>query len=84
VIDIIIVGVVVIESNNDNNVNNNDANNNNINHGNSSGIAAALLDTTGASTDPLHLDTLMQGIDWMNENGDDFVGWMDVHLSQAF
>ena len=73
-----------IESNNDNNVNNNDANNNNINHGNSSGIAAALLDTTGASTDPLHLDTLMQGIDWMNENGDDFVGWMDVHLSQAF
>jgi hypothetical protein len=41
---------------------------------------AALLDSTGASNDPLHLDTLMQGIDWMNsENGDDFLGWMDMN-----
>lgn len=43
---------------------------------------AALLDSTGASNDPLHLDTLMQGIDWMNsENGDDFLGWMDINLN---
>lgn len=38
---------------------------------------AAFYDTTGSSTDPLHLDTLMQGIDWMDSKGDDLLGWMD-------
>lgn len=33
--------------------------------------------TTGSSTDPLHLDTLMQGIDWLDPKGDDLLGWMD-------
>ncbi|CAN6648417.1 putative transcription factor Sef1p [Trichomonascus vanleenenianus] len=42
---------------------------------------AAIIDSTGASNDPLHLDTLMQGIDWMNDKGDDFLGWMDVNVS---
>lgn len=37
----------------------------------------AFYDTTGSSTDPLHLDTLMQGMDWMNAKGDDLLGWMD-------
>lgn len=43
--------------------------------------ATALLDSTGLSHDPLHLDTLMQGIDWMNGKGDDFLGWMDMSVS---
>lgn len=34
-------------------------------------------DSTGSSTDPLHLDTLIQGIDWMDPKGDDLLGWMD-------
>lgn len=34
-------------------------------------------DTTGSSSDPLHLDTLIQGIDWMDTKGDDLLGWMD-------
>lgn len=38
----------------------------------------AILGSTGASNDPLHLDALMQGIDWMSEKGDDFLGWMDM------
>lgn len=38
---------------------------------------APFYDTTGSSTDPLHLDTLMQGIDWMDSKGDDLLGWMD-------
>lgn len=33
--------------------------------------------TTGSSSDPLHLDTLMQGIDWLDPKGDDLLGWMD-------
>lgn len=32
---------------------------------------------TGSSNDPLHLDTLLQGIDWMDSKGDDLLGWMD-------
>lgn len=47
----------------------------------SSTAANAFLDSTGASDDPLHLDTLMQGIDWMNNNEDDFLGWMDMGMS---
>jgi hypothetical protein len=43
--------------------------------------ASAFLDSTGASDDPLHLDTLMQGIDWINNNEDDFLGWMDMGMS---
>ncbi|ANB15009.1 Sef1p [Sugiyamaella lignohabitans] len=42
--------------------------------------AASFLDSTGASNDPLHLETLMQGIDWMNDNSDDFLGWMDLNI----
>lgn len=38
---------------------------------------APFYDATGSSTDPLHLDTLMQGIDWMDSKGDDLLGWMD-------
>lgn len=38
---------------------------------------APFYDTTGSSTDPLHLDTLMQGFDWMDAKGDDLLGWMD-------
>lgn len=34
-------------------------------------------DATGSSNDPLHLDTLLQGIDWMDSKGDDLLGWMD-------
>lgn len=40
--------------------------------------SSAFYDTTGSSTDPLHLDTLMQGMDWMDtQGGDDLLGWMD-------
>lgn len=38
---------------------------------------AQFYDATGISTDPLHLDTLIQGIDWMDAKGDDLLGWMD-------
>lgn len=70
-----------------------DNNNHNHNHSNVQSNAnagngastnndlTALLDSTGASNDPLHLDTLLQGMDWMNSaNGDDFLGWMDVNM----
>lgn len=41
------------------------------------------LDSTGAMKDPLHLDALMQGIDWMNGSSDDFLGWLDTGISPA-
>lgn len=42
-----------------------------------SATSGAFYDTTGSSTDPLHLDTLMRGMDWMDNQGDDLLGWMD-------
>lgn len=45
-------------------------------NGTSNGIIP-FYDSTGSSTDPLHLDTLIQGIDWMDPKGDDLLGWMD-------
>lgn len=80
------------DSNNNNssssNANNNNNNNSNVQSNAHAGNGAstnndltALLDSTGASNDPLHLDTLLQGMDWMNSaNGDDFLGWMDVNM----
>lgn len=52
------------------------AGNGNYDVGNGQNIAP-FYDTTGSSTDPLHLDTLMQGMDWMDSKGDDLLGWMD-------
>lgn len=62
---------------------NNGGNKNNKNsklHNRSSSIGNAVTPfygTTGSSSDPLHLDTLMQGIDWLDPKGDDLLGWMD-------
>lgn len=44
---------------------------------NNEGSVAPFYDATGSSSDPLHLDTLIQGIDWMDAKGDDLLGWMD-------